>query len=442
MYGAARILLRSQARLSGSDMKEFAGAGLLVEGGAKLHVGHASGHVDATVELVIRSAAVPDDNPEVTAARSLGIPVIRYAELLGAITCTRRGVAIAGTHGKSTTTALTTFILRQAKKDPTFVVGAQVKQLGGGSGVGDGPNFVAEACEFDRSFLNLSPKLAAILNIEEDHLDYYRDIADITDAFRSFAARVPADGKLIANGDDPEVVAAVDGLAVDIERFGRLPDSDWRAQNIRASSGCYRFDVSYRGSPFLEASLDHLPGAHQIGNALAATALAHHAGIEPESIADGLRDFRGADRRMTLRADAGGVLVFDDYGHHPTEIRATLLALREARPGRRLWVIFQPHQHSRTRFLLDDFASSFELADRLLVPDIYFVRDSEAEQQTVSSSHLVDRVRAHGTDAAYVPDHDQLIEHVMARVQPGDIVLTLGAGDVWKIADALVRRLS
>lgn len=442
MSGLAGVLLRCGAIVSGSDINPFKAQTRLQELGATITMGHAPINIPTDCDLVVHSAAIRDENPELAEVKRRGVRRMKYAEMLGEVMRLRTGIAIAGTHGKSTTTALTAFILRQAKADPTFVVGAHVKQLEGSSGVGDGPHFVVEACEYDRSFLNLLPKFAAIMNIEEDHLDCFNGLAAITDAFRAFAALVPPDGVVIANGDDPQVLQAVRAARGAVETFGMSKTAYWRAENITHQKGCYRFDVLRDGKPMLQVSMDNLPGRHQIHNALAAAALCDHAGIDPDSIADSLARFTGADRRLARRAEARGVLLLDDYGHHPTEIRVTLDAVREHYPGRRLWVVFQPHQHSRTRFLLDDFARSFGRCDHLLVPDIYFVRDSAAVRASISSSHLVDRVRANRGDALYLPAFEQIIEHLLKHVEPGDIVLTMGAGDVWKIADELVRRLA
>lgn len=441
MSGLAGVLLRCGAIISGSDRVENAALRQLEAAGATIRIGQAPINVSSDCDLVVFSAAIQDDNPELQAARRLGLECVRYAEMLGRVMGLRTGIAVSGTHGKSTTSALLAYILRRAGRDPTFVIGAHVEQLGGGSGVGDGPHFVTEACEFDQSFLNLRPQSAAILNLEEDHLDYFADLNAIIESFASFASLVPADGLIVANGEDRNVAAAVRHAGARVETFGFSETATWRAANVVGLKGCYAFDVCREGGRFVRVRLTHLAGRHQISNALAATALAHDAGIAPDDIAAGLATFRGADRRLTKRGEASGILVLDDYGHHPTEIQVTLRAVREQHPNRRLWVVFQPHQHSRTRFLLNDFARSFGQADRLLVPDIYFVRDSEAERDAICSQDLVDRVRANGGDAQYLAATDEIVEHILTQSTPGDVVLTMGAGDVWKIADALIQRL-
>jgi len=440
MSGLAGVMLRCGAIVSGSDLEESKGFVRLAELGATIRIGQAPLNLPSDCDFVVYSAAINEKNPELIEARRRGVRCIKYAEMLGEVMQLRTGIAIAGTHGKSTTAAMLAYILRRAKTDPTFVIGAEVGQLAGGSGVGDGPHFVVEACEYDRSFLNLSPKYAVILNIEEDHLDCFRDLGAIVEAFGAFASHVASDGVVVANGEDTAVAGAVRKTAAPVETFGFSDAMYWRAVNITQTRSCYAFDVHRDGVFLLRARMDKLPGRHQVSNALVATALAHHAGVSPECIVESLPRFAGVERRLTVRGEMGGVLLLDDYGHHPTEIQVTLRTVREHYPDRRLWVIFQPHQHSRTRFFLNDFAQSFGLVDHLLVPDIYFVRDSEAERHAICSSNLVDRVRDNGGDALYLPSHDQIVEHILAHAKSGDMVLTMGAGDVWKIGDELVRR--
>jgi UDP-N-acetylmuramate--alanine ligase len=442
MSGLAGVLLRCGAIVSGSDQVWAKTFDRLEEMGATLTLGHAPISIPTDCDFVVYSAAIKDENPELKEARRRGITCLKYAEMLGRVMALRTGIAIAGTHGKSTTTAMLAFILRQAKVDPTFVVGAESQQLGGGSGVGDGPHFLVEACEYDRSFWNYGPQYAAILNVEEDHLDCFKDLDGIIEAFNGFASRVSPNGVIVVNGADQAAARAVQGVRAKVETFGLHEGVTWRALNIENSRGHYSFDIHRDGQFHLHADLESLPGRHQVCNALAAAAMAHYAGIEPIAVAEALARFAGAERRISTRGEVGGVILVDDYGHHPTEIQVTLQTVRERYPDRRLWVIFQPHQHSRTRFLLDDFARSFGLADQLLVPDIYFVRDSEKERNSISSRHLVERVQANGGRALYLPGHEQIVDYVVKHIQSGDVVLTMGAGDVWKISDELVRRLA
>lgn len=440
MLGAARILLRSGAKVSGSDMRHFDGAGELTAAGAVIHIGHASEHVAPDVKLLVCSAAVPEDNPEIIAARARSIPIMRYPELLGEIMATRQGVCIAGTHGKSTTTGLTAHVFQTAGLDPSFVVGAQSRQLGGSSGVGSGRHFIVESCEYARSFLNFRPHSAAILNVDADHLDCYRDLDDIVAAFNAFGKRVSARGLLVVNHDDRLAKRAARDVVCRVESFGFGPGADWRAVNLRARQGSFTFRVTYAGRPFGQFSLA-LAGMHNVANALAACALAHEAGAAIDAVATAMSSYEGVERRMTFRGRGRGVTIVDDYAHHPTEIRVTLDAVRRRYAPKRTWVVFQPHQASRTRHLMDEFSRAFDLADVVLVPDIYSVRDTEEDVRSVGSAHLVERIRSMGTRSIYLPTMKDVTDHVESHAADGDLVVVMGAGDVWKVADELVERM-
>lgn len=437
MQGVAAILCRAGAVVSGSDRAESGALFRLAEQGVDVQVGQCAANLPEPCDLVVFSAAVQPTNPELLAARERGIQTVKYSELLGLLMTSRAGLAVAGTHGKSTTTAMIAYVLSEAGLDPSFVIGATAEQLGGGSGVGDGPHFVVEACEFDRSFLNLRPRFATILNIEEDHLDYYPNLDAIIESFRAFASRVPADGLLVVNGEDRNAMRAAEGVSATVETFGFEGDVDWRGEILDERHGCCRFRVIRAGAPLIEVSLA-IPGRHHVANALAAIAICAHGGVAPEHIAAILSRFRGVHRRLTLRGSVAGVTVVDDYGHHPTEIQVTLRAAREHYRPRRLFVVFQPHQHSRTRFLLHDFARSFGAADVVIVPDIYFVRDSESERDKIDARDLVERIHVHGGDARYLPGFADIAAQLCREVEPGDLVMTMGAGDVWQVADHLL----
>ncbi|MHC4715770.1 MAG: UDP-N-acetylmuramate--L-alanine ligase [Planctomycetota bacterium] len=440
MRALAELLLGRGAVVSGSDSLPSAALDRLSEGGAAVSIGQQAENLPDQLDLVVHSAAIHDSNPELLAARRRGCEVLKYSQMLGRLMSDRCGVAIAGAHGKSTTTGMVAYSLAAAGASPSYVVGATVAQLGGPSGVGTGPHFVAEACEYDRSFLNLQPTFAAILNIDDDHLDCFRDLDAIVEAFRAFAARVPPHGVLVVNGDDREAAKAVRDPACEVQTFGLSPRSQWMATKLDGRRGTYAFDVTCEGKDFCHVSLK-LPGLHHVYNALAAAALLHHAGLDPAQIADGLGGYEGALRRMTLKGTARDITVLDDYAHHPTEIQATLRAIRDYyRPGR-LWCVFQPHQHSRTRFLLKDFARSFGMADAVIVPDIYFVRDSERERDHICAEDLVAQIRLGGGDAVYLPDFDGITRHLTESLAPGDLVVTMGAGNIWEVADEIVRWL-
>jgi UDP-N-acetylmuramate--alanine ligase len=440
MLGLAGVLLRCGARVSGSDRALSSSLQRLAEQGAALSSRQDEDSLPDDAQYVVASAAIPQEHPELAAARQRGLPVFKYAQMLGALMSQRIGVAVAGTHGKSTTTAWAAFTLRRAGLDPSFVIGAEVEQLDGGCGVGDGRYFVAEACEYDRSLLNLRPHCAAILNIDEDHLDYYRDLDEIEAAFREFAAQVAPGGLLVVNGQDARSQSVRAAASCDVESFGTDERDVWQARGLAVAGGTYSFHLLHRGKPLGVVRLG-VAGRHNVYNALAVTAIAHRLGVSWPMIERSLAEFRGARRRLEDRGDIGGVRIADDYAHHPTEIRATLLAARERYAPRRLWCVFQPHQHSRTRFLLEDFASSFALADRIVVPDIYFVRDSQREREMVSAVDLVERIRACGGRAEYIPDFGAIVAALAEQLEPGDLVLTMGAGNIGRVADELVQRL-
>ncbi len=440
MQALARALICQGAKVTGSDISDSLTLHRLADLGAGCWVGHNPARLDDHISLVVASAAIKPDDPELLEARRRGLEVVKYAQLLGMLMTQRTGLAISGTHGKSTTTAMLAFILRSEALDPSFVIGADVQQLGGACDIGSGTFFVAEACEYDSSFLNLAPACAAILNIEEDHLDYYQDLEAIVRAFGDFAQKVHPAGLLVVNAQDPRCIQAADNAHAVVETFGIGVSAHWQAQDWHLVDGRYKFAITYQGNEILTTHLA-LPGKHNMANALAAAAIAYHCGVKPSTIADCLASFAGADRRLTLKARQNDITILDDYAHHPTEIRASLQAARQCYEPKRIWCIFQPHQHSRTRFLLENFAESLAAADRVVVPDIFFVRDSLAERSAVNSGDLVARIAQLGGLACYLPRFDQILQYLKPQLAPGDLVITMGAGDVWKICDELVRWL-
>lgn len=438
MSAAANLLLRRGAAVSGSDANCFAGLDALVANGATIHVGHNADYLPHDVERVVVSAAIPESNPECAAARKRKLSIIRYAQLLGEIMENHRGIAVAGTHGKSTTTALLAHIFQSAGLDPSFVMGASAPQLGGSSSAGCGEHFIVEACEYARSFLALKPTAAAILNVEADHLDCYKDLADIRAAFTSFGAAVRPGGILITPHGERGVGEAAKANGVRHETFGFRAGANWQADNLRPDRGCYAFEVIHNGRMLLETKLC-LAGIYNVSNALAAAALAYHESVSPEAIAAGIESFAGIDRRMSRRDSGNGVTVIDDYAHHPTEISATLRAINDRYQPKRTWVVFQPHQASRTKRLMHEFARAFTGADVVIVADIYCVRDSAEDRAKIRSSDLVSLIHKNGGDARYIGPLADVTRHVEENVTDGDLVVTMGAGDVWKIADELVR---
>lgn len=439
MSGLARMLADNGAIVTGSDKNPSTQAfELLNERGIKIDRDQMGKFVAAETDLVVRTAAIPDSNLEFKTAQKRGIETIKYAELLGQVMAERRGIAVAGTHGKSTTTAMIAYALEQCGADPSFVIGGTVPQLGNsGSQSGKSDLFVAEACEFDRSFHHLHPKIALLLNIEEDHLDCYKDIYEINESFRKFAGLVPADGVIIANGRDRNVAQVVRDARTKVETVSLSPGSTWSTCPTGRVKGCPTGAVTRDGKIVATLQLN-VAGEHNLFNATMALATCVACGVLPSDAAEALSKFEGVDRRMSLMGRYNGATVVDDYGHHPTEIQVTLQALRERYTPRRLICVFQPHQHSRTRFLLEDFAKSFVEADETIVPDIYFVRDSEEEKQLVSSDELVRKIKANGHSATHLPKFEQILNHLRNNVRDGDLVVTMGAGNVWEIGRDLV----
>jgi UDP-N-acetylmuramate--alanine ligase len=429
MNGLARCLLARGWAVSGCDQRPGAGAALAAAG-ARLHAGHDPAHLDPRPDLVVRSAAIRDDHPEVVAARRAGIEVVKYAEMLGRLMAGRDGIAVAGCHGKTTTAGWIAWLLDRAGLDPGFVVGGVVPQLGAGGRDGGGRPFVAEACEYDRSFHHLRPRIAVITNIEEDHLDYYRDLAEIVEAFGVFAGRAEV---VIGCVDDPRVAGLLARRPAAARGYALGRDAFWRAQDVAVRDGRWSFEALREGRAAGRFAIG-LPGAHNVFNALAVLAVGAELGIPMETVAAALDGFTGAARRFQVLGERRGVTVVDDYGHHPTEIAATIAAARARFPGRPLWCVFQPHQHSRTRALLREFAGAFAGADRVLLPDIFFARDSEEERRKVTSEDLARLLAGRGTAAEYRPTFDDVLAALDRGIPDGAVLLTLGAGNVDEVA--------
>ena len=457
MSGLAQFLLENKAIVTGSDLRGGPVTSRLNRLGARVYTGHSPENLDPATEAVVVSAAVNQSNPELQLARRRGCRIFKYAQLLGKLMSHYDGIAVGGTHGKSTTSGWLVHALKQAGIDVNFVVGADILQLGSSSGSGDSGYLVAEACEYDRSFLNLKPTAACILNIERDHLDCYKDEDDIVESFHQFARGTRPGGLIVANGEDRNVARVLGQLGGSFEdrtacvgpvattgptvvTFGLDMQCNFCARNLQEGGGVYRFDVFQDGRRLGPVAIA-LPGLHNVYNALAVIATAVGIGIEPERILRVMDRFTGMDRRLMLKGQLQGVTVLDDYAHHPTEIRASLRAIRERYRPQRLWCVFQAHQYSRTHRLLDEFAASFAQADRVIVPEIYFVRDSEASRNEVNAAILAERIRGQGTDAEHIPTFDVVCQYLERHVRPGDLVVAMGAGDVWKVADEYIQRL-
>jgi UDP-N-acetylmuramate--alanine ligase len=442
MSGLARFLLEKKALVSGSDQTSGAATACLSRLGADIHVGHSAENLSPGTDTVVISAAIRENNPELQLARQRGCHVYKYAQFLGELMNSFDGIAISGTHGKSTTTGWLVHCLKQAGIDVNFVVGADSSQLGGSSGSGDSELFVAEACEYDRSFQNLKPRIACILNIERDHLDCYKNEDDIVESFYQFARGTKPDGLIVANGRDPNVAKVLNRLAGqrDCVTFGLDPGCDFHAANIQETDGYYHFDVFQNGQN-LGSTRISLPGLHNVHNATAVVAMAVSLGVVPPTVLEVLEGFQGMDRRLMLKGQFGGISVIDDYAHHPTKIKASLRAVRERYRPQRLWCVFQAHQYSRTQSLLEEFAASFTDADKVLIPEIFAARDTEASRSAVSAKVLAERICGRGTDAQYLGSFPAVCDCLEQNVHAGDVVVTMGAGDVWKVADEYIQRL-
>ncbi len=442
MSGLAQFLAEKNAIVTGSDQTATAVTARLDELGAQIHIGHDASNLGPEVQTVVASAAITEDNPELQKARQQGCRVYKYAQLLGELMEHFEGIAVGGTHGKSTTSGWLAYCLKQAGVDTNFIVGADILQLGGSAGSGDSEFFVAEACEYDRSFHSIRPKIACILNIERDHLDCYRDEADIIDSFYQFALGTRSNGLIVANGDDPNVAKVIERLGDErtVVTFGFGPKCTFGARNIQRRDGSCQFDVVQDGALLGTTSVS-LPGYHNILNGLAVVTTAVSMGIEPERVLSVLDRFIGMNRRLMLKGQFDEITVLDDYAHHPTEVRASLEAIRQQYKPNRLFCVYQAHQYSRTQFFLNEFAASFALADEAIIPEIYFVRDSQDSRNQVNAAILTEKIRAQGTEAHYIGTFEAVCDYLERKLSAGDLVVTMGAGDVWKVADEYIQRL-
>ena len=442
MSGIAEVLHNLGYAVSGSDRAASATVQRLQQLGVTVHVGHAADHVTGA-DVVVTSSAIKPDNPELVAALAARIPVIPRAEMLGELMRFRRGVAIAGTHGKTTTTSLTASVLAEAGYDPTFVIGGQLLSAGANARLGAGTYLVAEADESDGSFLKLSPVIAVVTNIDADHLDHYHgDFAELKQAFADFLHRLPFYGLAVLCVDNPEVAELAQNTARSTLTYAIDRAADVRGANLRAEGARTHFDLLLPGQPTLSITLN-LPGRHNVLNALAAATIGWHLGVEPYAIARALAQFQGVGRRFHINGelpiDTGKVLLVDDYGHHPRELAAVMQAAREGWPERRLVIVFQPHRYSRTRDLLDDFAGVLCEADALVLTDVYPA--GEAPIAGADGRSLARAVRARGkVDPVFIEHPRELGETLPALLHDGDLVLLLGAGDIGAAAADLAGR--
>lgn len=436
MSALAVILKNDGYRVRGSDFKAGPMTRELEEKGIPVAIGHRAENVEGA-GLVVYTAAIHEDNPERVRAKELGIPAIERPVLLGALMKRYRyPVAVSGTHGKTTTTSMLSHVLLSAGLDPTILVGGVLPVIGGNMRDGGKDYFVTEACEYCGSFLQFFPLYSIILNIEEDHLDYFKDLEDIVNCFRQFAELVPHEGAVIANFDDSDVRRAVSGAHCRVVSFGvESGDCDYTAKNIRFSdSGCAEFDV-YHGDALCMRTQLNVPGLHNVSNALAVIAAAQLLGVKEEDIQAGFASFHGTNRRFEEKGTVCGARIIDDYAHHPTEIRATLAAARAAAAGGKVWCVFQPHTYTRSFKLKDEFAKSFSDCDSVILTDIYAAR--EKDTGLIHALDLAEAIDGVSHNACYIKGFDAIESYLRQNVSPGDLILTMGAGDVYQIGEAL-----
>ena len=432
MSSLAEVLQGMGITITGSDMNDNLNVKGVRSHGIQVFIGHRAENIGKDVEFVVRTAAVHDDNPEIMAARERGIPVFERTQAWGAISRDyNNALCISGTHGKTTTTSMCTHILMAADKDPTVMIGGTLPLLNAGHRVGHGNTIVMEACEYYNSFLSFHPTVAVVLNIEEDHLDFFKDLEDIKNSFRQFASRVPEDGCIVANADDKNTMDAVKGLDRRVITFGMTPDADVYAENIRYIDTNSVFDIMYKGKLFTDVTL-HVPGIHNVKNALAATAACICLGVRPLAVKYGLAGFNGAGRRFEFKGKFNGAEVYDDYAHHPGELKA-LLDTVESLNYQRIILAFQPHTYSRTAALFDEFVTQLKRPDVLMLAEIFAAR--EKNTIGISSADLAEKVE----DSFYYPTFDELEAALRVSARPGDIILTVGAGDIYKVGESLVK---
>ncbi len=438
----ARVLLARGAQVSGSDLNTSPITEELAKLGAKISIGHRAENV-GEVDLVLVTSAAPADNPEIVQAARRGIRIGKRYDFFPELTAGKATIAVAGTHGKTTTTGLIATLLVDAGLDPDVIVGGIIPELNGNARAGRGKYFVIEADEYDRAFLGLRPTVAVVTSIEMDHPDIFAHVGQVTEAFREFIALVPREGLIVGCGDSGRVTRELQSAAAQTIQYGLGEANDWRATEIRLNAvGGSDFTV-WRGRERIGEFGLRIPGEHNVLNALAALVVADRVGIDVSRARESLRRFRGAARRFEVKGEFGGVTIIDDYAHHPSEIRAILAAARARYAGRKTWAVFQPHTFSRTRALLDDFANAFGDADHVIVTEIFAARERDA--QGVSGKQIVERMTKVTSvmhpDARFIAALDATAEFLAQHLRAGEVLITLGAGDIYRVAEAVARRL-
>lgn len=439
MSGIAELLLNLGYKVSGSDQRTTDLTRRLEALGAVIHEGHDPAHVQGA-DVVVISSAISEENPELQAARKLPkVPVIRRAEMLAELMRLKYSVLVAGAHGKTTTTSMISTVLARGDLDPTVVIGGRLNAWGTNAKLGTGEFMVAEADESDGTFLLLPPTIAVVTNIDLEHLDYYRDLSHIRQTFLQFINRIPFYGQAVLCLEDENIQAILPSVQKRFVTYGFSSQADFQARNVRNNGLSSTYRAFFQGEDLGEVAIP-IPGRHNVLNSLAAVAVGHELEIPFPAVQAGLRDMTGVQRRFQIKGEAGGVLVLDDYGHHPTEIRAVLETLANCYPDRRKIVAFQPHRYSRTQALMDQFARCFYHSDVLVITEIYAA--SEKPIPGINAGRLVEQIAAHGHHELYFcPTLDLMLEKLESIVAPGDVVITLGAGSIWQVGESLLEKL-
>ena len=439
MSAIARVLLEMGFRVTGSDVARQELTEKLEAKGAKVFIGHDAKNVNGA-DLVVYSGALPKDNVEMVAAAELNIPVIHRAQMLARLMNAKKGIAVAGAHGKTTTSSMIALVMEQSGADPTYIIGGEIMNIGSNAKAGKGDYVVAEADESDGSFLQYHPALAVVTNIEADHLENYDgDFGKLKNAYSAFLRQIKPGGKAVVCLDDAYVRELLPGVEVDKITYGiDSPDADFRAEDIALGDRKSSFTVTRRGETLGRLQLS-IPGRHNVLNALATLIVSLEAGLTFDQVAAAIKEFRGAKRRFQVLCETDNILVIDDYAHHPTEIQATIQAAKAT--GKRIIAVFQPQRYTRTFFLLEAFSKAFHDADEVILTDIYSPT-GEKRIEGVSSRKLAEMIRENSNErVTYIPDQQETLQHLINTVRPGDLVLTMGAGDIWKTAHALARHL-
>lgn len=438
MSGLAEILLSRKFPVSGSDSHESALTDQLAAQGAVVHYPQMAENITDDIDVVVYTAAIHPDNPEFRAAQEKNLPMLTRAQLLGEIMRNyKEAINVSGTHGKTTTTSMITEILLEAHKDPTVSVGGMLKDIGGNIRVGGQEIFVVEACEYTNSFLSFFPTIEVILNVEADHLDFFKDIDDIRHSFKLFAEKLPEDGLLVINKDIKHSEYFTQALKCRVVTFGHEKDADYTANFISYDKFAHpSYTLFYKGEELAQVELG-VTGEHNIYNSLAAVAVARSLDIPMETILRGLKRFTGTDRRFQKKGSVNGFTIIDDYAHHPQEIAATIEAAKKY-PHRKLWIVFQPHTYSRTAALLDDFAGALSQADEIVLADIYAAR--EKNTIGISSDDLRKHMLEQNTNVYYIPKFEDIEDFLLQHVEEGDLLITMGAGDIYKVGDDLLKQ--